>query len=231
MSDSLLALIVAISLSFIASYMSIPYFNKFMLATGIVGRDIMKKNSGKVADMGGPGVIVGFLVGIFYYIGFEVFAMNNQVGLTGILASLNTILIITLIGIFDVLTTLMKQREGMGLFERLKRRGIPAWFYFFVPLPAAVPLMAVKAGVTKMNLPIYGQVELGILYPLIIVPLALLCCSNATNFLAGFNGLEAGMGFILHISLGLYAYQNGNYAAAAIALIFGIALVSFLKNN
>jgi UDP-N-acetylglucosamine--dolichyl-phosphate N-acetylglucosaminephosphotransferase len=125
----------------------------------------------------------------------------------------------------------MKQREGKGIFERLKRRGIPAWFYFFLPLPAAVPLMAINAGVTKMNIPLFGQMELGIIYPILIVPLAVLCCSNATNFLAGFNGLEAGMGFILLISLGSFAYVNGIYPASAIALIFGVALAGFLKYN
>ncbi|HIH89696.1 TPA: hypothetical protein HA344_10910, partial [Candidatus Bathyarchaeota archaeon] len=148
-----LPLVAAVALSFAVSYISIPIFNKFMLAAGIVGRDIMKKSSGPVADMGGPGVVTGFILGVFVYIGLEVFALKNSSNLINILACLNTILIITIIGIFDVLTTLMKRREGSGIFERLKRHGIPAWFYFFVPLPAAVPLMAVNAGVTSMVLP------------------------------------------------------------------------------
>jgi UDP-N-acetylglucosamine--dolichyl-phosphate N-acetylglucosaminephosphotransferase len=224
-------LIAAVSLSFAISYLAVPVFNKFMIAAGIVGRDIMKKKSENIPDMGGPGVIAGFLAGIFIYISLEVFALKNSADLINILASLNTILLITLIGIFDVLTALMKKREGQGIFERLKRRGIPSWFYFFIPLPAAIPLMAVNVGVTYMTLPLIGRVELGLIYPLVLVPLAVLCCSNATNFLAGFNGLEAGMGFVLLSAIGVFALFTNHLAAAAIALTFAVALLSFFRYN
>jgi len=225
------SLIAAVGLSFILAYLAIPAFNRFMVVAGIVGRDVMKKEERPIPDMGGPGVLVGFLLGIFLYIGFETFALKSSQDLIYILASLSTILIITLIGIFDVLTSLMKLREGAGIFERLKRRGIPQWFYFFIPLPAAVPLMAVAAGVTHMNLPLFGRVDLGLAYPLILVPLAVLCCSNATNFLAGFNGLEAGMGTVLLASLGAFALLSNKTAAAALSLIFATALLAFLRYN
>jgi UDP-N-acetylglucosamine--dolichyl-phosphate N-acetylglucosaminephosphotransferase len=224
-------LVAAMVLSFVVSYLCIPIFNKFMVAAGIVGRDIMKRDSGPIADMGGPGVITGFVLGIFLFIGLEVFALKNSSDLVNILACLNTILIITIIGIFDVLTALMKKKEGRGIFEKLKRRGIPSWFYFFLPLPAAVPLMAVNAGVNSMVLPFIGRVQLGMIYPLVLVPLAVLCCSNATNFFAGFNGLEAGMGVVLHLSLGIFALMSNKLPAAVLALVFAMALASFLRYN
>ncbi len=231
MVDVPLPLVAAVALSFAASYLVIPVFNRFMVAAGIVGRDIMKKSGKPIADMGGPGVIIGFVLGVFFFIGFEVFALNNTGDLVNILASLNTILLITIIGIFDVLTSLMKRREGKGIFESMKRKGIPPWLYFFIPLPAAVPLMAVNAGITSMVFPFVGRVQLGMIYPLILVPLAVLCCSNATNFFAGFNGLEAGMGIVLHASLGVFALATNHLAAAVIALAFAAALVSFLRYN
>jgi UDP-N-acetylglucosamine--dolichyl-phosphate N-acetylglucosaminephosphotransferase len=231
MVDVSSSLIAAVALSFAVSYLAIPVFNKFMIATGIIGRDIMKKKAENIPDMGGPGVVAGFLAGIFVFISLEVFALKNSADLINILASLNTILLITLIGIFDVLTALMKKREGKGIFERLKRRGIPSWFYFFIPIPAAIPLMAVNAGVTYMTLPLVGRVELGLIYPLVLVPLAVLCCANATNFLAGFNGLEAGMGFVLLSALGVFAMLTHHLAAAAISLTFAAALLSFFRYN
>lgn len=191
----------------------------------------MKPGRPMVADMGGPAVIFGLLAGIFFYIGVETFLFGRLPDLIYILAATCTILIITLIGIFDVLTGLMKEREGLGLFERLKRKGIPDWVYYLAPIPAAVPLMAVNAGVSSMALPLLGRVELGYIYPLVLVPIAILCCSNATNFLAGFNGLEAGMGSVLHISLGLYSLLHGEYAAAAISLTFASSLLAFLRYN
>lgn len=226
-----MSLLGAVSFSFAVSYLMIPYFNRYMHAAGIVGRDIMKTEETVVAEMGGPGVVVGFLMGVFFYIGLEIFVPPRLPGIIYILASLNTILIITLIGIFDTLTALINRREGEGFFEQYKKVGIPRWLYFFIPLPAAVPLAAVNAGVSHMTLPFIGRVELGLLYPLVLVPLAVLCCSNATNFLAGFNGLEAGMGLVLHLSLGAYAYTHGQRNAAMIALCFAAALLSFLRYN
>jgi len=219
-------------MSFFCTLLVTPYFNKFFRATGIVGRDIMKRDPTPIADMGGPGVILGFLTGLFFYISIGIFVLGRELDeLVYLLASISTVLIITLIGFFEVLTTLMKQREGAGLFERMKRKGIPRWFYYFIPIPAAIPLMAVKAGVSSMYLPFLGEVEFGIIYPLIIIPLAVLCCSNATNFFAGFNGLEAGMGFVLHLALGLFALANGRETAALIALTFASALLAFLRYN
>jgi UDP-N-acetylglucosamine--dolichyl-phosphate N-acetylglucosaminephosphotransferase len=181
--------------------------------------------------MGGPGVIVGFLLGVFYFIAIEIFIPPRLSGLVYILATLTTVLIITLIGVFDTLTSLAKEREGSGEFEKFKKVGIPRWLYFFIPLPAAVPLMAVNAGVSIMVLPFIGKLDLGVIYPLIFIPIGVLACSNATNFLAGFNGLEAGLGFVLHLSIGIYAYRQGQFNAAMIAICFAFALLAFLRYN
>ncbi|MCD6263067.1 hypothetical protein J7L60_01470 [Candidatus Bathyarchaeota archaeon] len=224
-------IVSAALLSFLSTYLITPLFIRFMRAVGIMGVDVMKRGHPKVADMGGPGVLCGFLTGVFYYIGIEVFLLGGLPSLDFLLASVSTILIISLIGIFDTLTSLMREREGGGLFERMKRRGIPQWLYFFIPLPAAVPLAAVNAGVSSMAFPLIGRVDLGRLYPLLLVPGAILTVSNATNFLAGFNGLEAGMGFILHLSLGIYALLNGRSASAVMALTFAAALLAFLRYN
>jgi UDP-N-acetylglucosamine--dolichyl-phosphate N-acetylglucosaminephosphotransferase len=231
MNSVLISLLGAITISFVTTYLIVPYFNKYMHATGIVGIDIMKLDKTPVADMGGPGVVSGFLLGVFFYNGFEIFIPPRLTGIVYILASLCTVLIITLIGIFDTLTALVKKREGEGEFEQYKKIGIPRWLYYFIPVPAAVPLIAVNAGVSKLTLPFLGRIDFGLVYPIILIPLAILCCSNATNFLAGFNGLEAGMGFILHLSLGLYAYRQQQYNAAMIALCFAFALLGFLRYN
>ncbi len=226
-----LTLVGAAALSFAVTFIVVPFFNQYMKNIGVVGYDIMKKEKIPVADMGGPGVITGFLMGVFYYIAIEQFISKELEGLKFILATLSTVLIITLIGVFDTLTALAKEREGSGEFEQYKKVGIPRWLYFFIPLPAAVPLMAVNAGVTKLTIPFMGRLDFGILYPLLLIPIAVLACSNATNFLAGFNGLEPGLGFVLHISIGLYAYQRGQYNAAMIALCFAFALLGFLRYN
>lgn len=221
----------AASLSFAMAYIAVPLFNQYMHNIGIVGFDIMKKEKKPVADMGGPGVITGFLSGLFFFIGVELFVTEKLADLNYILAAISTVLIITLIGIFDTLTALSKKREGEGEFEQYKKVGIPRWLYFFIPLPAAVPLAAVKAGVTKLTIPFIGRMDFGVMYPLILVPIAVLACSNATNFLAGFNGLEPGMGAVLHLAIGLYAFRQGQFSAAMIAFCFASALIAFFRYN
>jgi UDP-N-acetylmuramyl pentapeptide phosphotransferase/UDP-N-acetylglucosamine-1-phosphate transferase len=109
MNGVLISLLGATTISFVTTYLIVPYFNKYMHATGIVGTDIMKRDKNPVADMGGPGVVSGFLLGVFFYIGFEIFIPPRLTGLVYILASLCTVLIITLIGIFDTLTALVKK--------------------------------------------------------------------------------------------------------------------------
>ncbi len=231
MINESITLVGAVSLSFAITYLILPRFNEYMRAIGVVGIDVMKKNKTPVVDMGGPSVITGFLSGVFYYLGVEIFINPPFTDARFVLAGVCTVMIITLIGIFDSLTALSKKREGEGEFEQYKKVGIPRWLYFFIPLPAAIPIMSVKAGVSYLALPFLGRVDFGILYPLVLVPLGVLCCSNATNFLAGFNGLEAGMGFVLHLSVGVFTYFRGLYVASVMSFCFAFTLLAFLRYN
>ncbi|MEK6955692.1 MAG: glycosyl transferase family 4, partial [Nanoarchaeota archaeon] len=67
----------------------------------------------------------------------------------------------------------------------------------------------------------------GIFYALILVPLGFVGSSNMVNMLAGFNGLETGMGIVYTGMLGLYAYVNQSYVAALIALLTFCSLLAF----
>ncbi|HQT45362.1 MAG TPA: UDP-N-acetylglucosamine--dolichyl-phosphate N-acetylglucosaminephosphotransferase, partial [Candidatus Micrarchaeota archaeon] len=82
-----------------------------------------------------------------------------------------------------------------------------------------------------LMLPFIGPVEFGVLYPLILIPLAITVSSNLTNMLAGFNGLEAGMGIAMFAAASLIAYMRG----APDILIFTVpmmgALIAFLYFN
>ena len=54
--------------------------------------------------------------------------------------------------------------------------------------------------------------------------------SNVVNLLGGFNGLEAGMGAVYTLSLGIYALMHGNISAIIFLVSFA-SLVAFLKYN
>jgi UDP-N-acetylglucosamine--dolichyl-phosphate N-acetylglucosaminephosphotransferase len=230
MSSLLLSLMGALALCFTVSYLTVPYFNRFIRSIGLVTTDELKREKPNVVDVGGPGVVSGFLLGIFLFIGLIVSPLDQD-ELTNILASLCATLIITLTGIFHKLTPLTEKNDALEESEQHGRTGSLGSLFFLSPLIAAVPLVVVKAGVSKVTLPFIGRIDLGVLYPLVVVPLTILFFSNATDLLAGFNGLEAGMGFVLHLSIGAFAYVSGETGAAFLALCFAFSLLAFLRYN
>ncbi len=222
---------LAVLVSFAAALFITPKFIRFLEAAGISGKDIQKKEKPVIAEMGGPAVLTGFLAGIFFFIWVKVFLYGEVQNLVELFAGITTILIITIIGMFDDLSSLTRSAGKVDKFGNLKRIGLKQWQKPLLTLPAAIPLMAIMAGDTSVTVPLLGQMNIGILYPLLIVPIAIIGASNATNMLAGMNGLESGLGFVLLSTLGAYAYLHGSIAAAMIAFTFAASLLAFLKFN
>jgi UDP-N-acetylglucosamine--dolichyl-phosphate N-acetylglucosaminephosphotransferase len=91
--------------------------------------------------------------------------------------------------------------------------------------------MAVMAGTAVMDVPFIGHFDFGIVYPLLLIPLAVVVVSNTTNMLAGMNGLETGLGIVSMFSLGLYTLMMGRTEASVIAFTLCFSLLAFLKWN
>jgi UDP-N-acetylglucosamine--dolichyl-phosphate N-acetylglucosaminephosphotransferase len=223
-------LLISLVLSFAAAMYMTPKLIRFLEAVGIVGTDIQKRSRQQIAEMGGPAVLTGFLVGIFAYIGAKVFFYGEPVGLVEIFAAITTILIISIIGFFDDIGSLssLRKRDFLG---NIKRVGLKQWQKPLLTLPAAIPLMAIFAGDYVINIPFLGPTNAGLLYPLLLIPIGVVGASNAVNMLAGMNGLEAGMGSILLLTLGVYAWLVGSTTASVIALVYAVALLAFLRYN
>jgi UDP-N-acetylglucosamine--dolichyl-phosphate N-acetylglucosaminephosphotransferase len=181
---------------------------------GIVGQDLHKPGRPEIPEMGGLGIAFGFTVGLLWAIAFGTFfELDTPIDQFDLFAILATVLIITLIGVLDDLIAL------------------PQGIKVFLPLIASLPLVAVKAGQTFMTIPFLGRVEFGYWYTLVIVPLGVTGAANAVNILAGFNGLEAGMGLVAMISLAVIAAILGA-ETALVVLIAGIgALIAVLYSN
>ncbi len=75
------------------------------------------------------------------------------------------------------------------------------------------------------------MIDLGVVYPLILIPIAVVVVSNATNMLAGMNGLEAGLGFVSLFALGSYALYFNRIEAAVIAFTASFSLLAFVRWN
>ena len=220
-------------LAFSTTALSIPYFIRVLKLEGIVGIDLMKKTKPKIPEMGAPPVIFGFIIGVFAYIFAQQYLIHsiNDKNLIYFMGAITSIIILAFVASLDELTTLMKRKEGKKGFEKHKRIGLKQYTQPMLMILAALPLVAIGAGTHILHIPFMGDVEIGIFYPLLIIPLAIVGGSNATNMLAGFNGLTPGLGSVLMLFLGVFAYMHGGYVASAIAFIFLATLLAFLIFN
>jgi len=207
-----------IFLIFISSFMVtftgfliiIPSFKK----AGIVGKNRNSLKQEEIPEMGGLVMIAGYSAGIILIISLKTFLdLFPSVSLTSILAAFSTIIIVALIGIFDDL---------VSVSQRVKA---------FMPVFAALPLMAIKEGHCLMKIPLDGVINFGIYYSLILVPLGITGAANAVNMLAGFNGLEAGMGLMAVGSLAIIAYLLGEVTAFIILIAALGALLATIYYN
>ncbi|MCG2790824.1 MAG: hypothetical protein L6305_03630 [Actinomycetia bacterium] len=200
--------------SFIVSFISFPIVIPRLKEAGIVGKNMNSESQEEIPEMGGLVIAIGFGAGmvatIFLRTFFDIFL---SVTLNSILAVLSTVLIVVLIGIFDDLISI--------------KQGIKA----IMPVFAALPLMAIKEGYSLMKIPGLGIINFGIFYSLVLVPLGITGAANAVNMLAGFNGLEAGMGIVAIGSLAIIAYLMGQTTSFIILIAALGALLAALYYN
>ncbi len=215
----MILILAASAISFLVTFFLTPGFARFLERSGLVGRDVHKSGK-RVPEMGGPPVIAGFLSGTLFFVWASVFVFGTR-EFTQLFAGITTILIITIIGILD----------DIGSRYGLKKVGLRQWQKPLLTLPAAVPLMAIMAGDTSITVPFLGTVDVGLLYPLVLVPLAVIFCSNVVNMLGGFNGLEAGMGFVIFTFTGIYGILTGNTIVSLLSLVAASSLLAFLFFN
>ncbi len=184
---------------------------------GLTGIDKNKPGEIRVAEAGGIWVIVGsvfgllVLVALYRYIEGRVYHDDELFALSILL------LMAGLIGLLDDL---------LGWKKGIRRR-----YRILATIPIALPLMVIKAGVSQMNLPLIGVVDLGLLYPLVLVPIGVMGAANAFNMIAGYNGLEAGMGLLLMTFTSVYSLANGITHVFYASIIMASALLGFLWLN
>jgi len=206
----LVSMAAIFSLSFAVCFAVVPILMKRMGKRGLVGIDMNKIHKPKIPELGGIAVWLGFSAGIMLSIFFYSYFAYNGLNLTILLAGFSTIAIVGFLGLVDDL---------IGW-----RKGMRQWQHALVPMFAALPLMALNINNPAFYIPFIGYVGLGVYYSLLLVPIGITGASNATNMLAGFNGLEAGLGILIIGTLTALAVTTG----ATEAVIIGVALLGAL---
>jgi len=211
-------LVMPVLAAFFITLFVIPLWIKKAKQIGLVWKDMNKLSSEKIAGSGGIGVILGFVIGVLLFIAYRVFYTQTNMFLVEILASLVVILFLAGIGLIDDL--LGWQRGGLSVISRLTLVAL-----------AAIPLMVINAGKSEISLPLIGAVDFGVVYPLLLIPIGIVGATTTFNFIAGYNGLEAGQGIILLFAISVVAFFTGNSWISIMALCMAAALLAFLFYN
>jgi UDP-N-acetylglucosamine--dolichyl-phosphate N-acetylglucosaminephosphotransferase len=212
----IIIIFICFFVSLMATWMTTQKWIRKALEIGLIGWDMNKPGKPKVAEMGGICVVFGFVLGSLVYIGIITF-LDESRGQVQLLAVLCTVLMTCIVGMMDDL---------LGW-----KRGLRQWQKPIFILFASIPMVVINSGHSTMSIPFLGSVDWGILYPLLIVPIGIVGASNAYNMVAGYNGLEAGMGVIILSVLGYVALLIGEDDVLVLALCMVGALLAFLYFN
>lgn len=208
-------IIITIFISFFCTYLAMPFWIKKAKQIGLLWEDMNKYQKEKnVAGSGGIIVVVGAIIGIFMYIAIQTFYFKSLDGIS--------------IKIFAMTITLLLV-AGIGLIDDLfgwKKGGLSKRSRIILVFLAAIPLMVINAGESNVL-----GIELGILFPLLVLPIGIIGATTTFNFLAGFNGLEARQGILLIGAMSLVTYLTGNSWLSVIGLCLIVSLVAFYIFN
>ncbi|MFH1751985.1 MAG: hypothetical protein ABH821_03560 [archaeon] len=213
----LIAFILIFLAGFLVTFLVTPKLIKRFHAKNLNGKDMNKFEKPLVAELGGIPVIFGFAFAIMIAIGFFTYTPFNNIELVVLLAGFTTMLLIGFIGVVDDL---------IGW-----KKGIRQWQHALFPVFAALPLMALNVGSKIMVFPFIGEVNFGIVYSLILIPFGVSAAANAFNLLAGFNGLEIGMGVITSVTLLVIALLLGRIEVVILLAAWLGALIGIFYFN
>jgi UDP-N-acetylglucosamine--dolichyl-phosphate N-acetylglucosaminephosphotransferase len=212
-------LVIPILVSFFVTLFLSPFWIRKAREIGLVWKDMNKLSTKLLSGSGGVITVLGFLIGVLAYVAYQVFYLKQGDGfLVELFALLVVVLMLSNIGFID---DLFGWRKG-GLSKRSR---------IILVILASIPLIVINAGKSSMSIPEWGMVDIGIFYPLILIPLGIVGATTTYNFLAGFNGLEAGEGILLLSALAVVAYFTGTPWLSVVALCMVASLFAFLIFN
>lgn len=203
------------TIAFVITFFLIPKFIDFFERIKITSIDQQKKNKPWLATSGGVPVVVGFIFGLLVFTFLTVFTGHGYS--IHIFAAALSIILIASVGLFDDLNLRVSNKEPAKFGKEVDRLGLRRWMKIVLPI--------------LFSLPVFFSLNVFYNFPFIyfaIFPLAVTFAANATNILAGFNGIHSGPIMIASTALSLYLVHLGRYDAAAISFVGAFALLAYL---
>jgi UDP-N-acetylglucosamine--dolichyl-phosphate N-acetylglucosaminephosphotransferase len=212
-------LLISVFVSFALAAIVLPAWIRKCREIDLLWEDMNKIGHPRnVASSGGIVIVMAFVLGVLTYIALKTFLFGGTVNALEAFALLSVILILGIVGLTDDL--LGWKNNGLSIRIRI-----------LLALVASIPLVVINAGTSSVSLPIWGIVNFGILFPLVVIPLAVAGAATTYNFLAGFNGLETGQGILILSFLSFVAYTTGSAWLAIVGLCMVASLIVFYVYN
>lgn len=230
-----LTLIIPAIITFVVTVGSTKFVIDYLFGAGVVAEDHNKAKLVTLPSSGGLAVAFGIIVGaLTYAFGGSFDFFTPVLSISNLLAVSLSIILIAGIGFLDDINVKAQRvRQTGGYLDR--KQGLKKWQKPILTLVGALPLMAINAGVSTVNVPFVGPVAFGLIYPLLILPLAVVFVANAFNLLGGFDGLQPGMALVA--SAGFMAYffffgaGSAAYTGALLSVLLFAALLAFIPFN
>jgi UDP-N-acetylglucosamine--dolichyl-phosphate N-acetylglucosaminephosphotransferase len=202
-------MVISLIVSFLTTIITVPWLIKKLTESGFIGVDHNKFSKPKIPEMGGLAVVIGFIAGVSTFLVIN--RIFNGDDFPILAAPLLAVVGAALTGIMD---DLFKMRQ------RVKA---------VIPFLFAIPVGVYVMDKTTMSF-VFITVDFGLLMVL-IAPFGVTCAANAGNMLEGFNGLGAGLGIIVSITLIIISFALG--ITEPLLLLFPLlgALFAFLWFN
>lgn len=216
----------------------IPFLHKLKYGQTIleIGPSWHKNKQG-TPTMGGIMFIVGTViatavgVGMYYFVsiknGIKVF--ETPLMLTKIFAGLGMAVSYGIVGIMDDMVKI-RQKQNAGLTPKQKlilQFGILGCYFLVLHV---VNSMSGGSELTWVNIPFFGNVNLGIFY-WIIMALVVVGIVNAANLTDGIDGLSASVAFFIAVFYMIIANISGMFGISLEAAALAGACLGFLFWN
>lgn len=221
----LLFSIIGFSISFVVTSLILPFIIKSAMTSKMVTVDAHKADKPVISEPGGLGSLLAFS-GSFSSVILIIVTINaldinlipivfDTTELANLMGALLAVVIAGLLGFVD---------DSLGISIKWRHKILLG----FLP---AFPLMILKIGTPDVQFPIIGVVEFGFVFALIIVPLATNFAFNSVNMLAGYNGLETGLGIVSFLTIFITSLYVNNAAIMLFSACMLGTLVILFKYN
>ena len=220
--DSLFIYIILLFVSFIFALMFTPKFIKLTKQRGYTGTDMNKLSKSKVSELGGLPVFLSFILTILFSLLALYFMNGFSFSFFNILDFLLILFSFFLVFFMGFIDDVLGWKKGISQFQ-----------HFLFPIFFSIPIviLSLMHGFNSFYFPILGTVSVGLVYSLVLVPIAMTATTNAFNLFAGYNGLETGLGIIILSTISVFAYFENNLILFFILASFIGSLLGFYKFN